>query len=60
MPTPIEQASLLERLDRQQDEAIQALDELNTRIEATIREWTLTGPQKRRVQSVSDWSARDR
>ena len=38
----VDQASLLEHLETQQMHVIQGLDQLNTRIEATIHEWSVT------------------
>ncbi|MBI82019.1 MAG: hypothetical protein CMJ81_02375 [Planctomycetaceae bacterium] len=38
----VDKASLLEHLETQQKHVIQGLDQLNTRIEATIREWAAT------------------
>jgi hypothetical protein len=40
MPETPQPASLLEQLDAAQEEVLRNLDDLNTRIEAVIREWT--------------------
>ena len=43
----VDQASLLEHLETQQMHVIQGLDQLNTRIEATIHEWSVTDDHRR-------------
>ena len=61
MNKPLDQTNLLKRLDTLQNETIQALDELNGRIEATIQQWSIahndwTAPSQgeERVSRVSD------
>ena len=45
-----DQTTLLERLDMQQNELLQALNELNLEIENVINQWTNKGSNAEEVQ----------
>jgi hypothetical protein len=45
--------SLLEELDRRQDEVLEQLDDLNLKIEALLNEWLVTRAQVGSDASVS-------
>jgi hypothetical protein len=49
----IQQSTLLDELDRRQDEALAQLDELNRRIETLLAEYTRQ-PQQGGVEAASD------